>query len=326
MTTASRHCMDGAATAGPPPLRMLWITAAWGACFVAIRWGLRDAPVLWFATLRSLVAGAALLAFATAQRRPLPTGGRAWRLIGMLALTNSGIAFAAMFAGVAGLATGTAAVLANAQPLLILLPAWWLYGEPLTMRIAVGLTVGFAGLLIVAVPAGGGTGAWLSILAAAAITAGTLLARRLTGADLVQTAGWHFVIGGAGLAAVAAAVEGLPRIDWTPRFVLALGFLAFVGTALAYWAWFVETLRSPLGRLAAWTFLTPVFGVAFAFLVTRERPGGWTAAGLLLVLGSLWVVLHRSDTGGHMTERPVGREGSMPPASPPSRPAAPGNP
>ena len=97
--------MDGAATAGPPPLRMLWITAAWGACFVAIRWGLRDAPVLWFATLRSLVAGAALVAFATAQRRPLPTGGRAWRLIGMLALTNSGIAFAAMFAGVAGLAT-----------------------------------------------------------------------------------------------------------------------------------------------------------------------------------------------------------------------------
>ena len=29
-----------------------------------------------------------------------------------------------MFAGVDGLATSTAAVLANAQPLLILLPAW----------------------------------------------------------------------------------------------------------------------------------------------------------------------------------------------------------
>jgi len=31
--------------------------------------------------------------------------------------------------------------------------------------------------------------------------------------------------------------------------------------------------------------------VVFAFLAGAERPGGWTAAGLALVLGSLWVVL-----------------------------------
>ena len=68
------------------------------------------------------------------------------------------IAFAAMFAGVAGLATGTAAVLANAQPLLILLPAWWLYGERLSWRTAVALVIGFAGLLLVALPGGGGSG------------------------------------------------------------------------------------------------------------------------------------------------------------------------
>jgi len=305
-TGRGRHVARAAQ--GPRPLRMLWITAAWGACFVAIRWGLRDAPVLWFATLRSLIAGAALVGVAAAQRRPFPTGARTWRLIGLLAATNAGIAFAAMFAGVAGLATGTAAVLANAQPLLILLPAWWLYGERLTARTAAGLTVGFAGLLVVAVPAGGGSGAWLSILAAAAITAGTLLARRLTGADVVQTAGWHFVLGGAGLAAAAGAVEGLPRIAWTPRFVLALGFLAIVGTALAFWAWFVETLRSPLAHLAAWTFLTPVFGVGFAFLASAETPGGWTAAGLALVLGSLWVVLRAPAPADARKARPNGRD------------------
>jgi probable blue pigment (indigoidine) exporter len=193
-------------TARPRPARMLWVTAVWGACFVTIQWGLRDAPVLWFATLRSAVAGGALLGVATVQRRPPPSGRRAWLLVAALAVTNAGVAFAAMFAGVAGLATGTAAVLANAQPLLVLLPAWWLYGEPVTARMAVGLAVGFAGLLVVAVPGGGGSGAWLSILAAVAITAGTLLARRLAGVDVVQAAGWHFLLGGTGLAAVAAAV------------------------------------------------------------------------------------------------------------------------
>jgi probable blue pigment (indigoidine) exporter len=258
---------------------------------VTIRWGLRDAPVLWFAALRALVAGVALVTLATIRGRPRPAGARSWRLIGLLAVTNASIAFAAMFAGVDGLATGTAAVLTNAQPLLVLLPAWWLYGERVTARTSLGLVVGFAGLLVVAVPGGGGSGAWLSMLAAVAITAGTLLSRRLAGVDVVQAVGWHFLIGGAVLAMVAAAVEGVPRIDWTPRFILSLAFLALVGSALAFWAWFTETLRSPLGQLAAWTFLAPVFGIAFGLLLTDERPGRWTVAGMFLVLVSLWTVV-----------------------------------
>jgi drug/metabolite transporter (DMT)-like permease len=285
---------------------MMWVTAAWGGCFVAIRWGLRDAPVLWFAALRALVAGVALLTVAIAQGRPRPAGTRSWWLIGLLAVTNASVAFAAMFAGVDSLATGTAAVLTNAQPLLVLLPAWWLYGERVNARTLVGLAVGFAGLIVVAVPGGGGSGAWLSILAAAAITAGTLLSRRLAGIDLVQAAGWHFLIGGAVLAVVAAAVEGVPRIDWTPRFVLSLGFLALVGSALAFWAWFTETLRSPLGQLAAWTFLAPVFGVAFGLLLTDERPGRWTVGGMVLVLASLWTVV-RSPASAPAPALPAGR-------------------
>lgn len=272
---------------------MLWITAVWGACFVTIRWGLRDAPVLWFAALRALVAGAALGALGKAQHRPRPSGRRAWGLIFALALVNVTVAFAAMFAGVAGLATGTAAVLANAQPLLVLLPAWWLYGEAVTARTALGLAVGFFGLVVVALPGGGGSGAWLSILAAVGITSGTLLAPRLASVDLVQASAWHFLIGGAVLAAMAAAVEGTPRIDWTPRFVGSLAFLALVGTALAFLAWFAESQRCALGPLAAWTFLTPVFGIAFSLVLAGERPGGWTAAGLALVVASLAIVLAR---------------------------------
>ncbi len=277
-------------TSRPRAIRMVGITAAWGACFVTIRWGLRDAPVLWFAAMRALVAGVALLSLAAFQGRTRPTGSRTWLLIGLMAVSNSAIGFAAMFAGVNVLATGAAAVLTNAQPLLVLLPAWWLYGERVSLRTSASLIVGFAGLLVVAVPGGGGSGAWLSILAALAITAGTLLARRLDNVDLVQVAGWHFVIGGVILAVVASGVEGLPRIDWTLRFALSLAFLALVGSALAFWAWFTEIQRCALGPLTAWTFLSPVFGVAFAFLLTNERPGGWTTIGMILVLASLWMI------------------------------------
>jgi probable blue pigment (indigoidine) exporter len=280
----------------PSPVRMLWITAAWGACFVTIRWGLRDAPALWFATLRALVAGVALLAWGTARRRPAPRGWPAWRLIGALAVTNASLAFGAMFAGVAGSETGVAAVLANAQPLLILLPAWWVYGERVAPRTVVAMSAGFAGLVIVAGPGGGGRGAWLSVIAAIGITTGTLLARRVGSLDVVLVSAWHFVLGGVVLGVVASATEGAPAITWTPRFVAALGFLALIGTAAAYVAWFDEIQHGPLGPLAAWTFLVPVFGAGFGVILLGERPGSWTLAGVALVLISFWfVVRRRSD-------------------------------
>ena len=270
---------------------MLWITAAWGACFVAIRWGLRDAPVLWFAAFPAVIAGAALLALARAQRRPTPRGRRSWTLVAALGLVNVTIAFAAMFAGVAGLATGVAAVLANAQPLLILLSASWLYGEKVTPRTSVALAVGFAGLLVVALPGGGGRGALLSLLAAAAITGGTLLARRLGDMDVVVVSAWHFLIGGGALVVLAAAVEGVPRVAWTPRFALALAFLALIGSAATFVAWFTEARRSRLDVLSGWKLLTPVFGIGLAAVMLGERPTGWSAVGLSAVLVALWLIL-----------------------------------
>lgn len=65
-TTSSAIDRPGALTGRPPPLRMLWITAAWATCFVAVRWGLRDA-LLWFAALRALLAGGALAGVAAVQ-------------------------------------------------------------------------------------------------------------------------------------------------------------------------------------------------------------------------------------------------------------------
>ena len=233
---------------------------------MAIQWGLRDAPILWFAALRALVAGVALLGVGGVQHRQRPSGARAWALITVLGLVNVTIGFAAMFAGVAGLATGAAAVLANAQPLLILLPAWWLYGERVSRRTAGALVVGFAGLVLVAAPGGGGL-------------------------DVIVASGWHFLIGGVVLAVVAAVVEGAPVIAWTPRFIAALAFLSLLGSAAAFVAWFTETLRSRLDVLSAWTFLTPVFGIVLATVALGERVSGWTTAGLVAVLAAIGTVV-----------------------------------
>lgn len=285
---------------------MIFVTASWGVCFVAIDWGLDHASPLWFATLRSRVAGAALLGLAVLRGSPFPRVGRSWSLIALLALTNAALAFGAMFASVADLSTGIAAVLANAQPLLILLPAWWFYGERVRPITAVALVAGFSGLLVVGASSGSGRGTTLSLIAAVAITAGTLISRRLAGADLVSVTAWHFLAGALTLALAAAALEGVPKITWTAGFIAVTLALAVLGTAIPFVLWFQETIRAPLASVAAWTFLVPIFAVLLGTVLLGERLSNWSAAGLALVLASLWLALHPS--GWALMRRSPGRQ------------------
>ena len=320
MTGAAAGAAPAALTRRPAPLRMLWITGAFGLCFLGVRWGLRDAPLLWFAALRALLGGAALAVVALVQHRPVPRLAASWAMIAALGVVNVSLAFWAMFAGIAGLATGTAAVLANAQPLLILLPAWWLYGERISHRTCVALGVGFGGLLVVAVPGGGGSGALLSLLAAASVTAGTLMVRRLGEVDVVVASAAHLLLGGLVLAAVAAGVEGAPDIAWTPRFLMVLAFLGLLATAATTLAWFVETQRCPLSALTPWLFLVPVFGLIIGIVGLGERPDTWTVTGIVLVLVSMRVALTPNTGAGpghlHVTAKPVPAGPSRPEPTP----------
>ena len=268
----------------PRPLRMLWITAAWGSCFVAITIALNDAPALWVAALRALIAGAALALLTGIQRVPVPRDLRTWVLVGCLGVVNIALGFATMFGAATGLSTGIASVLTNAQPILILLPAWWIYRERPTSSAVVAAGIGFVGLLVIALPGGLGSGAWIALTSAAATTAGTLISR-IVPADPRFVAAAQLLIGGAVLAGTATLTEGPPRIGWSIPFILALLIMSLVGTAATPVAWFTETRRARLDVLAAWTLLVPVFGILLSLLIRREDPGlwGWIGVGIVLV-------------------------------------------
>ncbi len=269
---------------------MLWITFAWGSCFVAINIGLADAPLLWFAALRALIAGGALLAVAGIRGAPVPRAPRTWLLIGVMGVVNVVFAFAAMFGGVVGLSTGAASVLASAEPLLILLPAWWFYREAISVRTFIPMAIGFTGLLAVAVPGGGGTGAWLSITAAVAITAGTLISRQVR-SDILPFIAWQFIVGGAILALAAWLFDGPPVINWSAKFIAVLLYLSLVGTAAAFLGWFTEAQNCRLDDLTAWTFLVPVFGILLSAFVLGEKQTTWGLAGMGLVVASMIVLI-----------------------------------
>ena len=191
-----------------------------------------------------------------------------------------------MFGGTIGLTTGVASVLANVQPVLILLPAWWLYRERPSLRSVAAMLTGLAGLLLIVLPAGAGTGAWLSLTAAAAVTAGTLISRAVR-ADPFLVATVQLLLGGGILLVAAAIVEGPPVIEWTPGFVLSLLWMSLAGTAATTVAWYAETQRSRLDILTTWTILVPVFGIVLSVGLLQETQSvlGWT--GTAIVIGSV---------------------------------------
>jgi probable blue pigment (indigoidine) exporter len=273
---------------------MLWVTFAWGSCFLAISIGLQDAPLLWLAALRALIAGAALVLACSIRRTLYPRDGRTWLLIAALGVVNVALAYAAMFGGIIGLSTGAASVLANVQPLLIVLPAWWLYRQTPSRTTVAAMLLGLAGLLLIAIPTGFGTGAWLPLTASAAVTAGTLIARAVH-ADPLIVAAWQLLVGGAILALVATIVEGPPTIDWTPGFVIVLLYMALVGTAATTVAWFAEVQHARLDILTTWTLLVPVFGITLSVILLQEPQSPWSWIGIAAVVASMIILVVRTS-------------------------------
>lgn len=282
-------------SSGARPGRMLLIALAWGSCFTLITWGMRDAPLLWFAALRALVAGVALLAATLVVGRGsrlLPRSPAAWALIGVLAATNVTVAFGAMFASVTGITTGVASVLSNSTPLLVVLPAWWLFGERPRIAEIAGVALGFGGLLLVAAPSGGGGGAGLALAAALSIAIGALLARRASGLNLLALGAGQFLLGGAALAGAAALVEGPPVIAWSAQFVAVLAVLAVAATALPYLLWFGELRRASITSVTAWTLLVPVVGVILGVVALGERITLAEGIGDAIVVAALALVFY----------------------------------
>jgi len=86
-------------------------------------------------------------------------------------------------------------------------------------------------------------------------------------------------------------VEGAPHVRWTIKFTAALALLSLIGTAATYLVWFSELRRAPLVTLTTWTMLTPVFGVAFGWLLPGDGMTIQQTVGLALVLIALPLIL-----------------------------------
>ncbi|HEX7441549.1 MAG TPA: DMT family transporter [Caldimonas sp.] len=276
----------------------------WGLNQVAAKAALPEIPALWQAAGRAL--GGALLVWAWAGLRGIALFDRdgTWRG-GLLA----GLLFAAEFASIYfGLQFTTASrmvVFLYLAPFVVALGMPFIArSERLSGMQIAGLAVAFAGVAWAfaegfSKPAAGARqwlGDALGVLAAVLWGATTLAIRgsRLTSASAEKTLAYQLVVSGVVLGG-AALLTGTPLP--TRLSTLAWSSLAFqivIVTFVSYLVWFWLIRSYPATRLAAFTMLTPVFGLLMGALLLDEPITQRLLVALVAVAAGILVVNRRT--------------------------------
>lgn len=104
---------------------------------------------------------------------------------------------------------------------------------------------------------------------------------------------------GGGLLLLTGLCCGGTLPHFTGQSLLLLGYMVLL-SAVAQTVWSALTRYNPVGRVAVYGFLNPVFGVLLSALLLREGQQAFTPyslAALVLVCVGIFVV-NRSDTPG----------------------------
>lgn len=282
-------------------LLVVVLAAVYATCYSAIKAGLAYAPPLRFAGLRAVLGGAALLGLVAVLRKPLLPPRRLWPGVAALAATGTFLSFGAMFLSPGRTGAGIASVLGNTGPLLVVVLAAIFLEEPVTRAKAAALSLGLAGVTLIAYPAitdpsrRGALGAVLPLLAAGGTAVQSVIVKRLEIREAVlPVTAWQFVVGGLPLLLVSAVVERGASITWSGPFVSLFLFLTLVGTSAATALWFWLVQDNDVGRLTLQLFLVPVLGLILATALFRETIGTLEAAGILLVVVGIGLVVRES--------------------------------
>jgi drug/metabolite transporter (DMT)-like permease len=295
MPSVNQHTSRPIDTIGA--LIMLAVTLSWGLNQVSIKLALPEIPPIVQATVRSTGALAIVLLFA--RWRGVSLGLRDGTLAGgLLAGVLFGLEFLLIFPGLQLTTASRATLFIYTAPFFVALGSTVLLGERLRAVQWLGLVCSFAGLVVAfGVPDASGSrtqliGDLMMVSAGAAWGATTLVIKgsRLRTAPAEKVLAYQLAVSvpmlAAGVPLMGERMSAMPS-DW------ALGWLAyqtFWVVSITYAVWFALVQRYSASRLSAFTFLTPLFGVASGHFVLGE-PISWAfGAAVALVIAGLILI------------------------------------
>ena len=277
---------------------MVLCTALWGFQQVAIKLAAGGVSLVMQGAIRSTIATLLVLAWAYARRIPLLQ--RDGTLVpGLLAGLMFGGEFALIYAGLAHTTASRMVVFIYlAPPLTALGLALFVPGERLGVAQWIGVAVAFAGIAFAFREGFDAPGrpTWLGdamgALAALGWAATTVLIRatRLARVSAAKTLLYQLGVSALVLPPVSLALGEPGIVMLTPVAVASLAYQSIVVAFASYLTWFWLLTRYFAARLAVFSFLAPMFGVAFGVLILGETLSSRFVLAALLVGGGIALV------------------------------------
>jgi drug/metabolite transporter (DMT)-like permease len=273
------------------------ICLTWGFNQPAIKLAIHDVPPLTQCAIRSALA--TLIVLGLMRLRGLPIAGRDGSLTaGLIAGALFGIEFLLIYRGLLYTTASRAVLFIYLAPFFVVIGARVvLPGDRFNAMQWLGLSMAFIGMIVAfGVPAPASSphqllGDLMMAAAALAWAATTLIIKTsaLSRVSPEKTLLYQLVVC-VPIVTLGALVFG-ERIATMPS-AAALGSLAYqtivVGTTFSLW--FALIVKFSASRLSAFTFLTPLFGVAAGYLVLGEPLTPAFAIAVLLVAAGLFLV------------------------------------
>lgn len=286
-------------------LALITVVLCWGLTWPVNKVVLASLPPIWAVSLRSAIATVALFVLqGFGGRLALPPRGDLPVLLSITLLHMVGFNLLASW-GLERVPTGRTVVLAYTTPLWVTPAAALLLREALTSRRVLGVVVGLAGLVALFDPR---TFDWsdravvlgnLAILAAALLWAASIVhirAHRWISTPFVLIP-WETLLATLLLTPIALATTPLPRVEWSPSFILMLLYVGVPGTAVAYWAVAMASRCLPAVTTSLGLLATPVVSVITASLWLGEPVTLTLVLAILLVLGGVAIGVTGSRPG-----------------------------
>lgn len=277
--------------------KLVFLSAIWGGSFIFLRVAAPEAGPLLTATLRTTLAGAALVLFAVATRVRMDWRAnlKPFAVVGLFAVV---IPFSCFSFAALHLPASHSAVLNSTAPLFgAVFSMIWL-AERLTMQKLAGLLLGIAG---VAILVGAGTVSMnpvtiaavaACLLAAAGYALSSIIVKKTGHPD-----GIHPIAMAAGSMALGSIVM-LPTVPFSlppamPSFTALACILAMalLSSGLAQALFIPLIVKIGPTRAMSVSFLIPLFSMLWAFLFLNESIGISTVAGGAVVLVAMGLVL-----------------------------------
>jgi nucleoside-diphosphate-sugar epimerase/drug/metabolite transporter (DMT)-like permease len=260
----------------------------WASAFVAIRSAGRYFPPGALA-LGRLLSGSAVLGMIAVSRRAGWPRRAAWPGIVATGVLWFGVYMVALNWGEQRVNAGTAAMVVNTGPILIGLLGGWLLREGLPRPLLLGITVSFAGVILVGIATSTGghpslPGVVVCLLAAVSYALAVVSQKpTLQHTSPLQVTTYGCAVGA--LVCLPFAGQLGSRLATAPlTATMSVAYLGAFPTAVAFTAWAFALSRTSAAKMGATTYLVPALAVLMSWALLGEAPGRLALAGGALCL------------------------------------------